>query len=738
MRIHHEEQSLVESLFRIQPSSVIYRCLVDRCTKEKYLDAGRSVHAQIIKTHFETDVSIATSLVHMYLKCGILDDASESFTFLGLRNVVLWNAVIGAHCQNGFSEKAIHFFWRTEGRGVVPNDVTYLMTLKACATLKSFIQGCQVYAHMIVSGMELIEFTSNTLIDMYAKCGSLVDALQIFKAMHRRTVTSWNIMISGFAQHGLFDEVLHYFRKMILEGFQPDDYTFVIILRICIDTEALVLGKGVHDYIIRSGSQTGVYAANALIAVYAKCGSLQDAYVMFKLTSEPDLITWNTMIGGFCENKQSTKALELFHSMRRQGMKSDRATFISIFKACISLDDLDMGKKIHACFNEDEGSQCILLMSTLVDMYAKCGSTEDARRIFDKIRNRNVVLWNIMIAGHSDSSKEALKLLTQMRKDSLEPDEVTYLNVLKACAREEDLKVCQIIHNCCVEHGHESNLYIGSSLVDVYGICGRLIEAWRVFEVMPERNIVSWNAIVGGCAQQGHEDVALELFGQMQVEGHYAEEIPYVSVFNACADLADLKQGKFIHARFLFNSKQQNLFIGNALVDMYSKCGAMRDALRVFNNMLEKDAVSWNALISGYAQHGHGKQALEFAEKMEGEGIQFNEITFVGILTACSYVGFIEEAQIHFDSMYQQHGIIPTPEHCACMVDVYGRAGLLNEAVKFIQQMPIEPTSVVWMALLAASKTYGSTELASYAVNQILLTEPENSAAFLLLKLTKV
>ncbi|KAH7422647.1 hypothetical protein KP509_12G018600 [Ceratopteris richardii] len=571
------------------------------------------------------------------------------------------------------------------------------------------------------------------MIDMYAKSGSLQDAYVVFRTMNVHTLASWNVMISGFSQHRYFGEVLRFFRQMLSEGFQPDDYTLVVILRACIDTEALQFGQSLHDFLIRSSTLTGVYVTNALMAMYAKCKCIEDANTVFRLASERDLVTWNTMIGGHLENGQNTKSLELFQCMRTQGVKPDRATFIGVLKACIALDSLDMGKMVHACFIEDEDSQCILLMSTLVDMYTKCGSTEDARRIFNKMRTRNAILWNIMLAGYSHSVEEAVKLFEQMEGDSLKPDEVTFLNLLKGCQTEEHLEFCQLIHNCCIEYGHETDLYIGSCLVDVYCTCGRLIEAWRVFEVMPERNVVSWNAIVTGCAERGDGEDVLELYEQMQVEGLHAEDITYVSVFNACAETTNFKQGRIIHSLILFSGREQNLFVDNALVDMYGKCGVLCEAFKVFRNMPVKDIVSWNALISCYAQHGYGTQTLGLAQDMIREGISFNEVTLLGILTACSYAGFIEEAQTYFNTMYRSHGVIPTSEHYACMVDVYGRAGLLDEAAQFIKQLPIEPTSVIWMALLAASRTCGSTILALHAAAQVSLTDPQNSAAFLML-----
>lgn len=732
MRTLRKEQCMIEELGNVEAAFEIYKCLLERCIKTKSLEDGRNIHAHIIKTHLEIDALVGSTLVNMYIKCGSMDDAGGAFVALGPQSVITWNAMIAGYCHNGLSEHAIHYFWKLKEEGLLPNDVTYLNTFKACATLKSFMQGSQVHAEMIKNGMELNDFMANTLIDMYAMCGSLADAWQTFKGMRMHTVTSYNVMISGLAQHGHFDEVFNMFRQMIMEGFKPDDYTLVIILRTCVDAEALLLGKHVHDYIIRSASQAGVYVGNTLITLYAKCGSLQDAYRVFTRMSERDLISWNTMIGGFLANKQNKEALELFQRLKCEGVKPDRATFISSLKACVGMSALDIGKKIHGCFIEDENSQCILLLSTLVDMYAKCNSIEDARKVFDRMPHRNVVMWNVVIAGYSHNRTEAFRLFRQMQKDGLEPDEVTFLNILKACNNQDDFKHCQLIHNFCVELGCEPDLYIGSTLVDVYASCGSLEDAWRVFEAMPERNTVSWNAMVGGCADKGQAEDALELFKQMEVEGLQSDEITYVSVFNACALLADLEQGNCIHGRLLFSSKLPNIFVGNALVDMYGKSGNLTEALKAFDNMLERDVVSWNALISGYAQHGHGKEALQFAESMQREGIQFNNITFVSILMACSYTGLVDEARNRFDSMHQAHGVVPTPEHYACMVDVYGRAGLLGEAVKFIEQMPIEPTSVVWMALLGACRTYGSTELASRAAEQILLTEPENSAAFLL------
>ncbi|KAH7291992.1 hypothetical protein KP509_29G045600 [Ceratopteris richardii] len=306
-----------------------------------------------------------------------------------------------------------------------------------------------------------------------------------------------------------------------------------------------------------------------------------------------------------------------------------------------------------------------------------------------------------------------------MEGDSLKPDEVTFLNLLKGCQTEEHLEFCQLIHNCCIEYGHETDLYIGSCLVDVYCTFGRLIEAWRVFEVMPKRNVVSWNAIVTGCAERGDGEDVLELYEQMQVEGLHAEDITYVSVFNAYAETTNFKQGRIIHSLILFSGREQNLFVDNALVDMYGNCGRLIEAWRVFEVMPERNVVSWNAIVTGCAERGDGEDVLEHYEQMQVEGLHAEDITYVSVFNACAETTNFKQGRIIHSLIGRSHGVIPTSEHYACMVDVYGRAGLLDEAAQFIKQLPIEPTSVIWMALLAASRTCGSTILALHAAAQV-------------------
>ncbi|KAH7404985.1 hypothetical protein KP509_15G052100 [Ceratopteris richardii] len=390
------------------------------------------------------------------------------------------------------------------------------------------------------------------------------------------------------------------------DSLKPDEVTFLNLLKGCQTEEHLEFCQLIHNCCIEYGHETDLYIGSCLVDVYCTCGRLIEAWRVFEVMPERNVVSWNAIVTGCAERGDGEDVLELYEQMQVEGLHAEDITYVSIFNAWAKTTNFKQGRIIHSLILFSGREQNLFVDNALVDMYGKCGVLCEAFKVFRNMPMKDIVWRNALISCYAQHGtvEEAVKLFEQMEGDSLKPDEVTFLNLLKGCQTEEHLEFCQLIHNCCIEYGHETDLYIGSCLVDVYCTCGRLIEAWRVFEVMPERNVVSWNAIVTRCAERGDGEDVLELYEQMQVEGLHAEDITYVSVFNAWAETTNFKQGRIIHSLILFSGREQNLFVDNALVDMYGKCGVLCEAFKVFRNMPMKDIVWRNALISCYAQHG--------------------------------------------------------------------------------------------------------------------------------------
>jgi pentatricopeptide repeat protein len=650
-------------------------------------------------------------------------------------NIFAWNQKFSKYAKDGKPEKVIQLFQQMQLEGISPDKFTFVPVIKACAGLGALEDGRLVHKQLIQSGFESDVFVGSSLVDMYAKCGSIKDAWRVFNKMSSRNVVTWTAMILGHVKCGQGQKALELYQQMQQEGVQPDSVTFVGVLNACASLAALKDGRLVHQQIVERGWDADVFVGNSLVDMYAKCGSMEDALRVFNKMPSRDVVTWTAMILGYVQCWQGQKALELFQQMQQEGVRPDSVTFVAVLNACASVIALEEGRSVHVQIIQNGLDSEVFVGSSLVDMYAKCGSIEEACRVFSKMPSRDVVTWNAMVLGHvkCGQGQKALELFRQMQQEGVQPDSVTFVAALNACASVAALEEGRCVHHQIIQSCLESDVFVGSSLVDMYAKCGNIEDAWRVFNKMPSRNVVTWNAMVLGLVKCGQGQKALELFQQMQQEGVQPNSVTFVGVLNACASMIALEEGRCVHQHIIRCGWDSDIFVGSSLVDMYAKCGSMEDAWSVFNKMPSRDVVTWTAILGGCAMHGHGKEALKHFEQMCEEGVQPDDVTFICLLSACSHAGLVGEGMHCYASMVKDYMISAKLEHYTCMVDLLGRAGHLQEAENMVMAMPCKPHVAVWMALLSACRIHGHVEMAERIAKQILELEPDNAAVYVLL-----
>uniref|UniRef100_A0A9I9D2K4 DYW domain-containing protein n=1 Tax=Cucumis melo TaxID=3656 RepID=A0A9I9D2K4_CUCME len=364
-----------------------------------------------------------------------------------------------------------------------------------------------------------------------------------------------------------------------------------------------------------------------------------------------------------------------------------------------------------------------------------------SNQILDQCAKPTLFALNSMIRAYSKSltphrSFQFYNKILQSN-DVMSPDNYTFNFLVRTCAQSA-CEAGPAVHGALIKHGfeydpHVENLVCQTTMVSACAKCGDIGFARNLFDSMPQRDYVSWNAMIAGYAQRGQSREALNLFKLMQVDGVKVNEVSMVSVVTACTHLGALDQGKWAHAYIEKNKIQMTVNLGTALVDMYFKCGNVDKALTVFWEMNEKNVYTWSTAIGGLAMNGYGQKCLELFSLMKREGIAPNEITFISVLKGCSVVGFVDEGRSHFDSMKRDHGIEPKHEHYGCMVDLYGRAGRLEEALNFINTMPLKPHAGAWGALLNACRMYKNMELGEFASRKLIEVEGKNHGAYVLL-----
>lgn len=456
---------------------------------------------------------------------------------------------------------------------------------------------------------------------------------------------------------------------------------------------------------------------------------------IFTQIDEPDSSAYNVMIRGLVYKKSNREAIVLFKKMRENSVQPDEFTFPSTLKACSRFGALHEGEQIHAQILKCGFHLNGFVQNTLIHMYASCGELEVARRVFDGMSQKDNWTWNSMLAGYTKNEKwdEVVKLFRKMQKSGTGFDEVTMISVLTACGRLADLELGEWISEYIEANGIKGNLALITSLVDMYAKCGQVDTARKLFNQMDQRDVIAWSAMISGYSQANRCKEALDLFHEMQKTSVEPNEVTMVSVLYSCSVLGALETGKWVHSYMKKKKMKLTVTLGTALVDFYAKCGSVDSSIEVFNKMPTTNVFSWTALIHGLASNGQGTMALEYFQEMQQKNIHPNDVTFIGVLSACSHAGLVDEGRDIFLGMTRDFGIEPRIEHYGCMVDILGRAGLIEEAYEFIKNMPIQPNAVVWRTLLASCRAHKNVEIGEESLKQIISSEPAHSGDYILL-----
>ncbi|KAJ0970454.1 hypothetical protein J5N97_023331 [Dioscorea zingiberensis] len=372
---------------------------------------------------------------------------------------------------------------------------------------------------------------------------------------------------------------------------------------------------------------------------------------------------------------------------------------------------------------------CILVSgNALMNAYSKLADSLPVKKVFDEMPNRDLVSWNTVIAGNAESGfyEEALEMVRELSVSGSKPDSFTLSSVLPIFAEYVNVSKGMEIHGFAVRHMFDTDVFVGSSLIDMYANCTKVEYSHRVFELLPEPDAISWNSVIAGSVQNGLFDEGLRLFRRMLLAKIKPMPVTFSSIMPACAHLTTLHLGKQLHGYAIRGGFDDNVFVASAIVDMYAKCGNIETARYIFDGMKALDMVSWTAMIMGYALHGPAEEALSLFGRMEKENEKPNYVAFVAVLTACSHSGLIDEAWRYFHSMTRDYGIVPCLEHYAAVADLLGRAGKLEEAYGFVSNMHIKPTASVWSTLLGACRVHKNAKLAEKVAEKIFALEPKN------------
>ncbi|KAJ8771697.1 hypothetical protein K2173_026874 [Erythroxylum novogranatense] len=693
------------------------------------------IHAKIIRHGFATNPVVCNPLIDSYAKKGFINSARKVFDELSFKDSVSWVAMISGFSQNGFEEEAIQLFCQMHVSRILPTPYVFSSVLSACTKIMLFDTGEQLHALVFKWGFSSETYVCNALVTLYSRLGDFISAELIFGKMQCKDEISYNSLISGLSQQSLSVRALELFEKMQLDCLKPDCVTVASLLSACAAIGALCKGEQLHSYAIKAGMFEDIMIEASLLDLYVKCSDMETAHKFFVTIKTENVVLWNVMLVSYGQLDNLSMSFWLFKQMLLQGLFSNQFTYPSIIRTCTSTGALELGKQIHTHVIKSSFQFNVYVCSVLIDMYAKLGKLDTALEILGRLQEKDVVSWTAMIAGYTKHGlfAEALKLFEKMLNEGIQSDNIGYSSAISACAGIQALDQGQQIHAQTYVSGYSDDLSVGNACVSLYARCGNIREAFLAFEKINDKDSISWNALISGLAQSGYCEEALKVFAQLNRTKWEVDQFTFGSAVSAAANMANIKQGKQIHAVIIKKGFDSEIEVCNALITLYAKCGSIIDSKREFSEMSEKNEVSWNAMITGYSQHGCGNEAIDLFEEMKKIGEMPNHVTFLGVLSACSHMGLVNEGLGHFESMSKEHGLLPKPEHYVCVVDLLSRAGFLSRARKFIEEVPIEPDAMMWRTLLSACNVHKNMDIGELAARHLLEMEPEDSATYVLL-----
>ncbi|KAL8550774.1 hypothetical protein ACS0TY_000015 [Phlomoides rotata] len=420
------------------------------------------------------------------------------------------------------------------------------------------------------------------------------------------------------------------------------------------------------------------------------------------------------------------EAISTLDLMSRSNLTPDLTAYSVLLKSCIRTRNFELGRVVHSKLADSRLELDAVALNSLISLYSKGGDWRKAQHIFSSMGEmKDLVSWSAMIScyAHNGLNLEAIQLFFEM------------VEFGEACGNLFNPRLGEQIQGHALKFGLATVNCVGNSLISMYAKNDRIEDARKAFEFLFEKNLVSYNALVDGYTRNLDSDEAFELFNQIESSSSSVgvDAFTFASLLSGAASVGAVGKGEQLHARLLKAGFESNVCISNALISMYTRCGDIEAGFRVFNEMEDRNVISWTSIITGFAKHGYAKRALQLFNQMLDSGIEPNEVTYIAVLSACSHAGLIDEGWRHFESMHKEHGIRPRMDHYACMVDVLGRSGYLNKALEFIHSMPFTADALVWRTLLSACCVHGDTELGKHAAEMILEQDPNDPAAHVLL-----
>lgn len=491
---------------------------------------------------------------------------------------------------------------------------------------------------------------------------------------------------------------------MVMKGMCPDGDAFPFVLRSCCCVSDARIGARVHGHVVKLGFDSGDVVGSALVEMYGNHGGSEN---------EGEVL--------------DEMPLCIF----------DSVTAVNLLRSSVDLNSLKVGKAVHCVAVVTNLCEDLSVNTALLSMYAKLGDLEGAELVFDEMPERDCVVWNIMISAYSRNGqpKGSLELLRFMGRSGVRPDLFTAIPAISSITRLRATELGKQMHAHVMRNGSDYQVSVHNSLIDMYCECNHLNSARKIFDLVTDKTVVSWSAMIKGYVTHDQSLDAFSLFSKMKSDGVGVDFIAIINILPACVNIGALENVKYFHGYSMKLGLNSLSTVNTAFLVSYAKCGCIEMARKLFDeeNINDKDLITWNSMIGAYAKHGDWYLSFKLYNQMKDLSMKPDQVTFLGLLTACVNAGLVQEGKKCFEEMIEKYGYQPSQEHYACMADLLGRAGHVNEASELIKSMPFKPDARVWGPLLSACKLHPETGVAEFVAEKLITMEPKNAGNFILL-----
>ncbi|KAH7422984.1 hypothetical protein KP509_12G034200 [Ceratopteris richardii] len=696
----------------VSPNSFTYAHYLKACNGLGSACRGKEAHMEIEKKGLlDNNHFIGAILVGFYAKVGLMMEAKTAFTRILIRDVVVWTSLIGGFSQHGYSIEALDAFEDMQLDGTSPNATTFAFVLEACKNIEAIKKGLEIHGEIerrdfLTENIHL----GNSLVDMYAQFGMVAKSQEVFEFMFSVNLVSWNALISGYVENGHAEGAISLYAEMIAEGFVPDSITYICILRACGSLHCVRRGQLLHSEIEKRGFlESDIHISSALVCMYANCGLMDVARLVFDMLQIQVEASWSALIAGYVDQGYSDAALVCFEKMQTENISPSLTTLIYILKACGDAQASKKGIEIHSeierqgLFEIDDR-----VSRMLATMYIECGLLAFAQQVLNRMSFLNAASAAAVLKKYARNGKEVMDLIESTREKSFLPNAYSYVCSLKLCTKLQ--MIDRELHAEIERKGLlEKNRFIGNSLIAMYATSRQMKKAEQVFESLQVRDIVSWNVLISGYINEGNCEQALKCLDELQFLGICPDARTFILRLQACSEVGNITKGGEI---YLEMGRQglvgTDLHIGSALIEMFTKLGSLEKAQEVFDKFDAHGLVLWNVLLAGYAEQGRAENALKCLEEMQLEGICPSIPTYLACIKACSEAGATDKG-IELHAELGRKDLLEELLLGSSLVDMYSNCGKIHMAQEVFDMLPSHDV-VSWTALLAGYSHLGEGE----------------------------